>query len=82
MHTRTSRATFSANAAHSCLSCDVISALKKLKDSISPGEVSEIARKTPSRQVFTSHETRERAEKSKNVARTSHEPFERAAKTD
>lgn len=70
MHTRASRATFSANAAHSSLSCDVISALKQLKGSISPGKVSEKARKTPSRQVFTSHETPEYAEKSKNVART------------
>lgn len=41
MHTRASRATFSANAAHSRLSCDVISTLKQLKDSISPGKVSE-----------------------------------------
>lgn len=56
--------------ARSCLSCDVISALKQLKDSISPGKVSEKARKTPSRQVFTSHERPECAEKSKNVART------------
>lgn len=70
MHTRASRATFSAKAAHSSLSCDVISALKQLKGSISPGKVSEKARKTPSRQVFTSHETPEYAEKSKNVART------------
>lgn len=63
MHTRASRATFSANAAHSGLSCDVISALKQLKDSISPGKVSEKSRKTPSRQVFTSHEPFERAAK-------------------
>ena len=58
MHTRASRAMFSANAAHSSLSCDVISALKQLKGSTSPGKVSEKARKPPSRQVFTSHERR------------------------
>ena len=78
MHTRASRATFSANSTHSSLSCGVISALKQLKGSISPGKVSEKARKTPSSQVFASHETPEYAEKSK----TSHEPFECAAKTD